>query len=570
MQLRIKLLALLFILVFVGLITRLFFWQIIRGKELAQQAKNQHQVGRQLSAPRGNILASDGTTLAARAEGYLVFAEIPKLESNINDIADKLSVFFVEDPDDTGLVLEEAGRLKELLSKKESVWVPLKQRVSSETKKNIEALKIKGIGFERSELRIYPEASAAAHLLGFVGKDEEGNDMGYFGLEGYYDLTLAGRPGFEKRESDAKGNALLVGDGKKISALSGVTLETKIDRGVQTIVEKRLKEGMERYGAKAGSVIVMDPNTGAILAMSSLPGYEPGRYWEYGNEFFKNPVVSDSFEPGSIFKIVVMASGLDAGVVKPDTKCEICGEPLRVDKYTIETWNREYDAERTMTDVIVNSDNVGMSFVGQKLGADTMYDYLSKFGFGETTGVDLQGEGSPKLREKGTWNIVDLATASFGQGIAVTPIQMITAASSIANGGYKVKPFVTNKLIGEGWEEEITPKKGDKILSDQAVADIKAMMIEAVKHGESKWTYLKGFSVAGKTGTAQIAISGHYDEEKTNASFIAFAPADKPKFIMLVMLKEPQTSQWASETAAPLWYSIAKDLFPYFNIQPED
>jgi stage V sporulation protein D (sporulation-specific penicillin-binding protein) len=264
-----------------------------------------------------------------------------------------------------------------------------------------------------------------------------------------------------------------------------------------------------------------------------------------------------------------MASGLDAGVVKPDTVCEICAGPLKVDKYTIETWNREYNANATMTDVIVHSDNVGMSFVGQKMGADMLYDYLKKFGFGELTGIDLQGEGSPLLREKGTWNIVDLATATFGQGIAVTPIQMIRAVGIIANGGYKFQPYVVKKLEGDNWNEEIKPKIGDKILSDQAVSDIKGMMIEAVKSGESKWTYLKGFSVAGKTGTAQIAISGHYDAEKTNASFVAFAPADKPKFVMLVIINEPQSSQWASETAAPLWYSIAKDLFPYFNIQPE-
>jgi len=570
MQIRIKILALLFLLVFIGLVARLFFWQVIKGSELAQQAKNQHQTGRQLTAPRGNILASDGSALAARAEGYLVFAEMPNIEENVNDIADKLAPFFVEDPEDRSSVLDEAGRLKELLGKKGAVWVPLKQRITSQVKKNIEALNISGIGFERSELRMYPEASTAAHLLGFVGKDDEGNDKGYFGLEGYYDLTLAGRPGFEKRESDAKGNALLVGDAKKISALEGVTLETTIDKGVQAIVEKRLKEGMERYGAKAGSVVVMDPSTGAVLAMSSLPGYEPGKYWEYGNEYFKNPVVTDTFEPGSIFKIIVMASGLDSGAVKPDTKCEICGEPLRVDKYTIETWDRKYDAERTMTDVIVNSDNVGMSFVGQKMGADSLYEYLDKFGFGRQTGVDLQGEVSMKLREKGTWSTVDLATTTFGQGIAITPMQMISGASIIANGGYQVQPYVVKKLIGEDWEEETKPKIGNKILSNQAVSDIKAMMVEAVSHGESKWTYLKGFSVAGKTGTAQVAISGHYDEEKTNASFIAFSPADKPKFIMLVMLKEPQSSQWASETAAPLWYSIAKDLFPYFNIQPEN
>jgi len=267
---------------------------------------------------------------------------------------------------------------------------------------------------------------------------------------------------------------------------------------------------------------------------------------------------------------VIMASALDAKAVEPDTVCDICSGPVKVDKYLIETWNRKYNPGSTMTDVIVHSDNVGMTFVGEKLGADTLYDYLKKFGIGSLTEVDLQGEATPKLRDKGTWSIVDLATATFGQGIAITPIQLIKAVGTIANGGRLITPHMVLKLQKEGWEEGVAPASGEKILSDQAVADITAMMVEAAQYGEAKWTYQRGFSVAGKTGTAQIPIAGHYDENKTIASFIGFSPAAKAKFIMLITLKEPQTSQWASETAAPLWYSIARELFPYFGIQPEN
>jgi len=223
-----------------------------------------------------------------------------------------------------------------------------------------------------------------------------------------------------------------------------------------------------------------------------------------------------------------------------------------------------------MTNVIVHSDNVGMSFVSDKMGADLLYDYLQKFGFGNVTGIDLQGEFTPEIREKGTWNIVDLATASFGQGIAVTPIQLIKAAAIIANGGVDVSPQVVNKLQGPGWVYDIKPQIGERVISEQAAKDITAMMVEAAKNGEAKWTSLKGFKVAGKTGTAQIPIAGHYDAEKTIASFIGFAPADNPKFVMLVTLQEPQSSPWASETAAPLWFSIAKDLFSYYKIQPSE
>ena len=223
-----------------------------------------------------------------------------------------------------------------------------------------------------------------------------------------------------------------------------------------------------------------------------------------------------------------------------------------------------------MMDVLINSDNVRMSFVGQKLGADLLYDYLAKFGIGSETGVDLQGEATGRLRERGTWNIVDLATTSFGQGVSTTPLQMVRAVGAIANDGVIATPQVVDRLVGEGWEEDIKPVYGERVISEKAAKEITDMMAEAAKGGEAKWTHTGGFRVAGKTGTAQIPIAGHYDEDKTIASFVGFAPYNDPEFVMLVTLREPQTSPWASETAAPLWYSIARDLFIYFGVQPQN
>ncbi len=569
MNTRLKIVTLVFLTAFLALSVKLFFWQIIKSKDLASAARAQYQSGKLLSAPRGNILAKDGTWLAARGEAFRVYAEIPHLTDSPKKIAEALAPFFIEDPTDRASLLVEIDRLEGLLSKKEVVWIGLKQKVSTAVKKNIEALKIEGIGFEIQEDRVYPEASTAAHLLGFVGKNEEGGDLGYFGLEGHYNLSLSGKPGFEALEKDAVGVPILLGDSSEITAIGGVDLLTHIDKTVQRSLEKRLLEGINKYGASGGTGIVMNPKTGAILAMSSYPAYDPKTYYDFGDSFFKNPAVSDSFEPGSVFKVLIMAAALDAKVVEPDTKCDICAGPLKVDKYTIETWNKEYRPDSTMVDVIVHSDNVGMAFVGARLGADTLYDYLDRFGIGSLTGIDLQGEASPPLRERGTWNIVDLSTTSFGQGVVVTPIQMIKAVSAIANGGRVVRPQVVDKLLGESWEEDIKPEIGERVISEETAKEITAMMVLAAKEGEAKWTHLKGFSVAGKTGTAQIPIAGHYDEEKTIASFIGFAPSVNPKFIMLVTLREPQTSPWASETAAPLWYSIARELFPYFSIQPE-
>jgi cell division protein FtsI/penicillin-binding protein 2 len=566
---RLKILAFGFIFAFILLGLKLFYWQVIEGSNLSKEAKSQYEASEFLSAPRGNILATDNSWLAARGDAYLVYAQIPNLKDEPGKIADTLAPFFIDDPNDKKSLLEEIDRIKSILERKSIVWIPLKQKITPETKANIEALKISGIGFEKNETRLYSEASIGAQLLGFVGKDKDNKDQGYFGLEGYYDLTLSGKPGFIEREKDAHGQPIFAGEARSITAVSGVNLLTHIDKAIQLILEKKLLEGIDKYQASAGTAIVMNPKDGSIMAMSSYPSYDPRTYWKFSDELFRNPAVSSAFEPGSIFKVVVMAAALDAKVIDPETKCDICDGPVKIDKYSIETWNKKYFPDSTMTEVIVHSDNVGMTFVGKKLGADQLFNYLDKFGIGHPTGIDLQGESSPLLREKGTWNEVDLATASFGQGVAVTPIQMIRAVAAIANGGKIVTPQVTDKLMGEGWEEKVKPVIGSRIISEEVSKEITEMMVQAANYGESKWTAANGFSVAGKTGTAQIPVAGHYDAEKTIASFVGFSPASNPKFVMLVTLKEPKSSQWASETAAPLWYSIAKELFPYLGIQPE-
>jgi len=574
MRSRVRIVSVAFIVAFIALIARLFFWQVIRGKALSAEARGQYQVGRTIVASRGNILARDGTWLVASGEAWLTYAALDEINEKPQKIADQLAPFFVGEGDVEGeyirSLLDEANRLKSLLTKEGVSWVPLKHKVPPDTKSNIEALSIGGIGFEFEETRAYPESSTAAHLLGFVGKNFEGEDTGYFGLEGYYDLTLTGKPGYVGRESDARGIPILLGGSREISAIGGVDLLTHIDKTVQLVLDRKLTLALEKYGASGATAIVMEPETGAILGMSSHPSYDPAKYYQFGDEFFKNPAVSDSFEPGSIFKVIIMSAALDAGVVKPETKCEICDGPLKVDKYIIRTWDNEYHPDLTMSDVIVLSDNVGMAWVAQKLGADTLYDYLDAFGIGRLSGIDLQGESAPKLREKGTWNIVDLPTAGFGQGVAITPIQMIRAVSAVANGGMLPTPQVVDKLIADGWQNDIKPEVDLRVISKKTASKVTAMMVEAAKSGEARWTHLRGFKVAGKTGTAQIPIAGHYDEEKTIASFVGFVPADDPKFIMLVTLREPESSPWASETAAPLWYSIAKDLFLYFGIQPEN
>ena len=256
-----------------------------------------------------------------------MYASLPDLTYSPDKIAELLAPFTVNEPGEDE-ILSESKRINKILTRDEIVWTPIASRLSPEKKRTIEEMNLEGIGFIQEERRIYPEASASAHLLGFVGKSENGDDKGYFGLEGFYDLVLQGKEGFLLREKDAKGLPIILGSSKEASSISGIDIVTNIDKTLQLRLEEKLKKGIERYGAVAGSAIIMDPKSGAILAMSSYPSYDPNKYSKYSTELFKNPVISDSFEPGSVFKVVVMAAALDAEVVEPDTICDACSGPL--------------------------------------------------------------------------------------------------------------------------------------------------------------------------------------------------------------------------------------------------
>ena len=337
------------------------------------------------------------------------------------------------------------------------------------------------------------------------------------------------------------------------------------------IVEDKLKQGIEKYGAKNGVAILMEPKTGKVRAMAAYPSYDPATYSQFEQEFFKNPAISDSFEPGSIFKPLVMAAALDSKAIEVDTVCDICGGPVKVDKYTIETWNKKYKPDSSMTEIIVHSDNVGMTFIGQKLGTEKLYDYLKKYGLGSLTGIDLQGEATPALREKNKWNIVDLATATFGQGIAVTPIQIIKAFSAIANNGKMVTPQIVEKIVKDGKEQNIKTDIQKEVISESVAAQTTAMMVEAVEKGEAKWTYVPGFKVAGKTGTAQIPDpkDGGYYADRYLHSFFGYFPAYDPEFLIFLYQVNPKGAQYASETLTDPFSDIVKFLINYYNVAPD-
>lgn len=610
---RLKFIRWIFFFLLILITLRLFYWQIFYHDELVARAEGQRIIKREVVAPRGSILFSDGSILAGSEPAFSIYLQPKDIDDEISkkftkerqttllsaeppsdskkiidlykkDFAKKLSSFLDELDFRNYESTQSAENLKASREEKEKEldmdiyrklnedlhWVSLNRKIDLAAKQRLEKLELNGIGFDETSLRFYPEGSSSSHLLGFVASDAYGEEAGYFGVEGFYNGELKGKKGLLTQEKDALGLPILIGKFLVQEAKPGKTLTLSLDRTIQHIVEEKLKAGLEKYGAKGASAVVMDPKTGKILAMASYPDYDPLRAFEFPNSHHRNPITADSYEPGSTFKVLVMAAALNEGLVTPGTRCDICTGPLSLSGYTIRTWNNKYNPDATMTDVIIHSDNTGMVFAGKRLGADKLYEYITGFGFGKPTRIDLQDESSPPLRAKNDWKEIDLATASFGQGISVTPIQLITAVSAIANGGKLMEPQIVSVIRDQEKIYPIKPKVIAEPLKSETARLIKDMMVRAVDEGEAKFAKPKGYKIAGKTGTAQIAVAGHYDKDKTIASFIGFAPADEPRFIMLVRFSEPSSSIFGSETAAPTFFAIAKEIFTYLGIPPSE
>ncbi len=536
-----------------AVVLKLFIIQILASDKYTP---NNYLRSTRIIPARGSILDRNEEPLAVNQSYYTLFVEPRNLEN-----AEK-TLRKIDEVTKVGEATLEA-RFDE---KKQ--WVPLAYNVTEDQKKALEKEKFVGMGFDHYQKRFYPEASLAAHLLGFVGKDEDGDGIGYFGVEGFYNKDLEGLPGILKTERDVIGRPIVIGTQNRLKGEDGRTLVLTIDTTSQMIVKRKLKDAVEKYKAKSGCVTVANPNTGEIMAMACLPDFDPDTYFEFGEDYFRNPIINDTFEPGSIFKPLIVAAALEEKAIKPDDTYDEKG-PISLGGYQISTWNDEYHGTISISRILQTSSNVGMVHIGQKLGNEKILKYLHTYGFGEETGIDLQGEVSSYVKAEKKWYPIDYATVTFGQGIAVTQMQMISAFSSIINGGWIVKPHLVKKLISENGEvKEIKPKQIRRAVSAKTSKTIIQMLVDTVKHGEAHWKVPKGYEIGGKTGTAQIALAGAYDASKTNASYIGFAPAKNPQFIVIVTLKEPATSPWASETAAPLFFDIAKDLLLEYNIAP--
>lgn len=556
---RYKVCLLIIIFGFLLVVSRLFYWQIVKASELSNLGQLQYGNAIKLFPKRGEIRTSDDFPIATNKISYQIFAN-PKEVKNKEQVSQLLGT----------LLSVDSASISGSLSL-DRVWVPIKNDVDVDTKKKIEELGLKGIGFSEKYSRFYPEASMAATLLGFVGKDDEGNDKGYFGLEGYYNRLLKGVEGVAVSVNDAFGRPILAKMNASSGEIDGSSLVLSIDRSIQYLVEKKIKEGVERFGATSGMVGIMDPKTGNILALANYPSFDQREYWKYSDELYKNPFVSDLYEPGSTFKPLVMSAALDGRLVTPKTQCDICAGPVAIGGYDIHTWNDKYIKNINMIETIQHSDNTGMVFVAQKLGVNGMISSLSKFGIGSNTGIDLQGEVSAPLKPPAYWYPVDLATTGFGQGISVTPLQILSAVGAIANDGKRMEPHVVTTIINsDGNRVNIKPKELDRAISPNAARVMAEIMVNAVNKGEASFARVKGYRIAGKTGTASIPIAGHYDPNQTIASFVGFAPSANPKFVMIVIYNRPTTSIYGAETAAPTFFDIARAVLNYYQVPPTE
>lgn len=567
------LLAVIYLLM-VGVIIRLFYWQVLHRTRLQAEAESQYQRTITNIGQRGKILTSDGYLLVTNAPVYRLYAEPHLLKRPAGELSQLLAPLLVDmDPEiatQPALIAQQRQDLQSTilnrLSQPDRRWVALKQKITEQQKKDIEALDIEGLGFEEYYVRAYPEASTAAHVLGFVGKNQAGEDQGYFGIEGALDKELRGQADKQTFNKDALGFHLFFDQLEDQPITDGRDVVLTIRRDIQHTVEESLKNGIERYGAVSGSVVVMEPKTGKILAMAAYPNYEPGYFYKYPSDTHKNPIIADTFEPGSIFKVLTVSGGVDAGVINPDTQCTKCDSARRIGEYTIKTWNDVYNPNITMSDALAKSDNTAMIFVAELLGQEKFIDYIKSFGIGDPTHIELQEDTSTPFRKD--WKFIDLATSSFGQGIATTGMQMVKAVGAVANDGKLMRPTIIEKVIDHQKNTEIPVEAVEErqVITPTTAQTVATMMEYAAQHGEAQWIRSKTHSVAGKTGTAQIPVEGHYDPDRTIASFIGFSPVKDPKFVMLVILREPKSSIWAAETAAPLWYNIANKLYLLLNI----
>jgi cell division protein FtsI/penicillin-binding protein 2 len=567
---RLKSLSVIIILSSLLLLTKMAGIQVLDHDRYLALAQGQQRFEKSEIAERGKILVHDSAIdpksyypLAFDMKRFAVWA-VPRNIKNKAETAKTLEK----------LLLVPGGEVLAKINNDKIYIPPIKRGLSLDQANEIKNSKIAGVYVMPEYSRYYPEGVLAAQLLGFVNSDSVGN----YGFEGHYDSELKGKEGNVKGEKDTLGRIISLLE--QNDPQDGTSYVLTVDRAVQYYVEKKLAEAMTTYQAESGTVVIMDVKTGGILAMASLPSYDPNAYREQADKdpsLFMNPAISYLFEPGSIMKPIVMAAAINNGSVTSETK-ETFSNFTVVNGYEIHTAEDKAFGEETMTQVLENSDNVAMAWLSEKIGKDVLYKYVKSFGLLSKTGIDLDTEVAGRVPALKEWRDIQRANISFGQGISVTPIEMVTAYAAIANNGKYVYPHVIDKMIfADGSVKKVPKQEGEQVVSEETAKSIQNMLYSVVVNGHSKKAGVPGFKVGAKTGTAQIAKpEGGYETNETglgiyNHSLAGIAPINEPQFAMIVKLTKPKAAKYAETTAAPLFGDIASFLLNYhYRIAPTE
>ncbi len=432
-------------------------------------------------------------------------------------------------------------------------------------------LHIPGIRFNLELRRYYPEDDIGAHVLGFTSY-ANGFGQGRYGLEEFFNSELSGKYGFIKSAKGARNQMIVADERQYIKPVNGDSLILTIDRNIESVACKDLEEGIKKYQARGGTLIAIVPQTGAIIAMCSFPSFNPNNYQDVSNiKVYNNPALLYQYEPGSVFKAVTMSAALDQGKVTPQTTYHDYGE-IKIPGWPTPIRNSDYFTHgghgiSTMNTVLEYSLNTGAIFAMRQIGPKIFTDYVKKFGFGQKTGIELGAESPGDISSLLQKRIpeVDAATASFGQGIATTPLQMLMAYQAIADQGVLMKPYVVQTIIRNGQKQNTIPQEVRRVISTKTAATISGMLVNVVDFGRGKKGFIEGYYVGGKTGTAQVANNGGYSTSRYFHTFVGMAPIDNPRFAMLIKLDSPHTP-WAEDSALPIWRTVAKYMLSYYQV----
>jgi cell division protein FtsI/penicillin-binding protein 2 len=559
---RIPFVVSIFVILTAVVVARLFFIQVVDRKAYVAQASSQHSMKDTIFAKRGSIFASDTLSkspflLATNQTLDLVYIS-PK------EVTDKEKVV-------SSLVSILGVKREDIESKwdPESMYLVVKHRVTTAESTAIRALELKGIAFQAENWRMYPENNLASSILGFVNNEGGGN----YGIEGRYDDLLRGEDGYLNEETDSHGIKIAFGENVSKPASNGSDIYLTIDRYIQGTAERYLNETIKKFSADSGTVIVMDKVSGKILAMANAPTFDPNKYTEVKDyKVFKNRAITDVYESGSVFKAVTLAAGVDAGKIKSTDTFTDTGSVV-LNGNAIKNSDLKAHGLQTMSYVLEMSLNTGTTYVEQKLGKNLFYDYIKRFGFGDVTGIEFDGEASGKVYKPEDLNEHGYATMSFGQSISMTPLQMLLSYAAIANDGVMMKPYIVDKLVTNKQKETVTSSKEiRRVISTTAAADMKQMLVNVVVKGHGKQAGVKGYKIAGKTGTAQVIKEDGtgYEDGKNIGTFIGFPVAENANFVVLAKIDNPKGVDWAESTAAPVVGQMLDFLLKYYQIPPTE